>query len=78
MQSAENGTILLQARERLGEQLIYYRREHNLSLHDLSRMSGIDIRHIDNLEAGKTNSDLKTLCTLAEALGKKIRIDIVD
>ncbi len=63
MQSAENGTILLQARERLGEQLIYYRREHNLSLHDLSRMSGVDI---------------KTLCALAEALGKKIRIDIVD
>ena len=42
MQSAENGTILLQARERLGEQLIYYR------------------------------------CALAEALGKKIRIDIID
>ena len=54
MQSAENGTISLQTRERLGEQLIYYRREHNLSLHDLSRMSGVDIRHIDNLEAGKT------------------------
>ena len=48
MQSAENGTISLQTRERLGEQLIYYRREHNLSLHDLSRMSGVDIRHIDN------------------------------
>ena len=78
MQSAEYGTISLQTRERLGEQLIYYRREHNLSLHDLSRMSGVDIRHIDNLEAGKTNSDLKTLCALAEALGKKIRIDIVD
>ena len=78
MQSAENGTTSLQTRERLGEQLIYYRREHNLSLHDLSRMSGVDIRHIDNLEAGKTNSDLKTLCALAKALGKKIRIDIVD
>lgn len=76
--TAENGTILQETGIRLGEQLAYYRREHNLTLQNLSSLSGIDIRHIDNLEAGKTNSDLKTLCALARALGKKLRVDIVE
>lgn len=62
----------------LGEQLNYYRREHQLSLQELSKITGIDLRHLDNLETGKTNSDIHTLCLLANALGKKLRIDITD
>ena len=71
-------TGLKQTREHLGEQLAYFRRKRRLTLHDLSRISGVDIRCIDNLEAGKTDSGIHTLYRLVQALGKKIRIEITD
>ncbi len=69
---------LKETKEHLGEQLTYFRRELHLSIHELSRMSGLKDHYIDNMEIGSTDTNLKTLSTLTTCLGKKIRIEITD
>ena len=45
-----------------------YRIEKNLTLSELSRMSGVAKSHISNIESGEKNPTILTLCKLAKAL----------
>jgi len=45
-----------------------YRIEKNLTLSELSRMSGVAKSHIFNIENGDKTPTIKTLCKLAKAL----------
>ena len=45
-----------------------YRIEKNLTLSELSRMSGVAKSHISNIESGDKTPTIKTLCKLSKAL----------
>ena len=65
-------------KQRLGEELNYFRREQHLSLYDISQRSGLPINYLDSLELGQTDANLHTLVKLVQALNKHLRIEIID
>ena len=52
----------------IGEKLYYWRSRKDISIYNLSKISGISEGHIRNLENGKKQPTFKTLETLANAL----------
>lgn len=52
----------------IGERLYYWRSKKDMSIYNLSKISGISEGHIRNLENGKKQPTFKTLQTLANAL----------
>jgi len=46
-----------------------YRIEKGLSLSELSRMSGVAVSHIHNIEGDTKNPTIATLCKISKALG---------
>lgn len=63
---------------RLGEEILYYRREQELSLKELSYRCNIEIEKLDELELTGGDLKLSELERIAKALGKKLRIEITD
>ncbi|MBQ9221523.1 helix-turn-helix domain-containing protein [Succinivibrio sp.] len=53
------------------------KKEKNLSMKELSQLTGISQAYISKLENGKGNPSLKTLVKLAEVFGKKLQISFV-
>ena len=53
------------------------KKEKNLSMKELSQLTGISQTYISKLENGKGNPSLKTLVKLAEVFGKKLQISFV-
>lgn len=64
--------------QRLGEEILYYRREQNLSLKELSRLCAINIEILDELELTGYDLKLSELERIAMALGKKVSIKLTD
>ncbi len=64
--------------QRLGEEILYYRREQNLSLKELSRLCAINIEILDELELTGYDLKLSELERIATALGKKVSIKLTD
>lgn len=52
----------------IGEKLYYWRSRKDISIYNLSKISGISEGHIRNLENGKKQPTFKTLEALANAL----------
>ena len=64
--------------QRLGEEILYYRREQNLSLKELSRLCAINIEILDELELTGYDLKLSELERIATTLGKKVSIKLTD
>ena len=64
--------------QRLGEEILYYRREQNLSLKKLSRLCAINIEILDELELTGYDLKLSELERIAATLGKKLSIKLTD
>ena len=64
--------------QRLGEEILYYRREQKLSLKELSRLCAINIEILDELELTGYDLKLSELERIAMALGKKVSIKLTD
>ncbi len=64
--------------QRLGEEILYYRREQNLSLKKLSRLCSISIEILDELELTGYDLKLSELERIATTLGKKVSIKLTD
>ena len=64
--------------QRLGEEILYYRREQNLSLKELSRLCAINIEILDELELTGYDLKLSELERITTALGKKVSIKLTD
>lgn len=64
--------------QRLGEEILYYRREQNLSLKELSRLCAINIEILDELELTGYDLKLSELERITMALGKKVSIKLTD
>lgn len=61
--------------ENFSKKIIYYRKQKNLSLQELSSKTGLSISYLSHLETGvRRNPSLDTLDKLATAFN----IDIVD
>lgn len=60
--------------DRIGQTLRRRRKELDLSLEDLSRLSGATVPSLSNIERGKRDVKLSTLVNLATAL----RIDLAE
>jgi transcriptional regulator with XRE-family HTH domain len=54
---------------RFGRQLASLRKQRNLSVRDLAARSGVDLRQITRIEAGKVNILFTTVLALARGLG---------
>lgn len=57
--------------------IIDARKETGLTQKELSAKTGIAQGDISKLENGNANPSLKTLCRLAEAMGKTLKIEFV-
>ena len=64
--------------QRLGEEILYYRREQKLSLKELSRLCAINIEILDELELTGYDLKLSELERIATTLGKKVSIKLTD
>lgn len=56
------------ARKRLGRQLAAGRRNRNLRLHDIARLTGRQAGRISEMETGKANSTIDTIADAGQAL----------
>jgi len=57
-------------RKRLGERVLFLRREAGLSQEELAKRSRLTRQHLQRLEAGSANPTLETLLNLAKAVGQ--------
>lgn len=69
----QNPHVLKEAREKvlevaIGRQVRSFRRQQNITVADLSNMTGLSIGMLSKIENGNTSPSLKTLQTLANAL----------
>jgi transcriptional regulator with XRE-family HTH domain len=55
--------------QKLGRRITEFRQEQQLSIDELATRSGLDIREIADIEAGKVDPSLTTLFALCRALG---------
>jgi transcriptional regulator with XRE-family HTH domain len=56
-------------RRNLAHNVRRLRRERGLTLEATADLAGINIRHVQKVEAGEQNATFKTLARLADALG---------
>jgi transcriptional regulator with XRE-family HTH domain len=54
---------------RFGRQLAALRKQRNLSVRELAARSGVDLRQVIRIEAGKVNILFTTVLALARGLG---------
>jgi transcriptional regulator with XRE-family HTH domain len=54
---------------RFGRQLAALRKQRNLSVRELAARSGVDLRQVIRIEAGKVNIHFTTILALARGLG---------
>ena len=69
----QNPHVLKEAREKvlevaIGRQVRSFRRQQEITVADLSNMTGLSIGMLSKIENGNTSPSLKTLQTLANAL----------
>lgn len=57
--------------------VISSRRMSGISQQELAAYTGINQSDISRLESGNTNPSLRTLCRIAEGLGKKLIVSLV-
>ena len=67
----------LELEEQLRRMLIYTRKQCNLTQQQLSEKSGIRQSNISRIESGSCTPTIQTLKDLAEAMGKKVKIELV-
>ncbi len=56
----------------VGARIRLYRRKKNLSLTDLSRLTGIAASNLSSIELNKTSPTLNTLIKIADAFDMKV------
>lgn len=57
--------------------VISARRLSDVTQQELAAYTGINQSDISRLESGNTNPSLRTLCRIAEGLGKKLMVSLV-
>ena len=60
------------------EQIIKAREERQLTQMDLARLSGLTQSYISNIEKGSNRPTILTLKKIADALGKRLTVDLSD
>lgn len=60
---------MLPVNRSVGQLIAYYRNLQGLSRHDLAEISGVNYKHLCNIEAGVKGTRIPTLVRLAVALG---------
>lgn len=63
-------------RLRIGQRVAQARKESGITLKQLSDATGINKSTINQIELGKQNATIDTLCKIATALGKRITIEL--
>lgn len=62
-------SIFATVQRALGANVRRLRAQRELTQEQLAEAADIDVRHVQRIEAGKSNAQLDTLCVLAAALG---------
>ena len=60
------------------EQLINAREERQLTQKDLARLSGLTQSNVSNIENGSNRPTIPTLKKIADALGKRLIVELTD
>ena len=64
--------------EEIREQIFKAREEANLTQADLAKLSGLTQSNISNIENGSNKPTIATLKKIADALGKRLIVDLTD
>lgn len=68
--------IALMTTKQIGEYIKVRRDLLRLQQKDLSELSGVSLRTIIQIENGKGNPSLTTLCKIAEVLGSEVELKV--
>ena len=60
------------------EQIVKAREEAHLTQKDLAKLSGLTQSNISNIESGSNRPTIATLKKIADALGKRLIVDLAD
>jgi ribosome-binding protein aMBF1 (putative translation factor) len=60
------------------EQIVKAREDKQLTQKDLARLSGLTQSNISNIENGSNRPTISTLKKIADALGKRLIVDLID
>jgi len=66
----------MKLQKEIGEKVKAARLEKKVSQQELSRQTGITQKRISSLENGNQNATISTLGRIADALDKKLKIDL--
>lgn len=64
--------------EEIREQIVKSREEVHLTQKDLANLSGLTQSNISNIENGNNRPTIATLKKIADALGKRLIVDLAD
>lgn len=63
---------MLLPNETIGKQIAYCRKKYKLTQKDLATITGIRLKHLSDIETGRTVPQIHTLTKLAAGLGVSI------
>lgn len=64
--------------EEIREQVVKAREEAHLTQKDLARLSGLTQSNISNIESGSNKPTIATIKKIADALGKRLIVELAD
>ena len=64
--------------EEIREQVVKAREEAHLTQKELAKLSGLTQSNISNIESGSNRPTIATLKKIADALGKRLVVDLTD